>query len=1341
MRLAKISLAGFKSFAEPTEFRFDHPITGIVGPNGCGKSNVVDAIKWVLGERSAKSLRGDAMLDVIFAGSSSRKPMGAASVTLTFDNPVLPPEEIAQAAANAGPDAHTDAHADAHTDADADAHTDADAHADAPAHTPAHTHTDTTAAPPPTSNGSPRRRLLNVDTEQVDVGRRLYRDGRSEYLINGRKCRLRDVKELFMDTGIGTHAYSIIEQGRVDAMLTANPVERRTIFEEAAGIAKFKARKIEAARKLERSEVNLVAVREKLAGTERRLRIVRSQAAKARRFLELDAKYRDLRLELTLDTYHDLRDRLDGLTSRIADLETHRRSMVEVVTALEDEKQTAELARHEAQTAQRELEQRRLELGATRKHAEQRRELTQRNLADSTQHAEEDRTRLAELKDRIGSLEAKIVEASAAMDAAADEVRTAEDNVRRLAGERAGRQQAAVEARERHEQIRDTIDRTEQERSRAAAGVESIVGRARGLTEHLERLTGRADTLRNEHGECREAIAAADAERERAQAQVDALEGQLDEHDRAAGALGDRQAELTERIAAARHERAALESRLHLLDEMHQAREGLGDSVKAVLDQADRFPGVRGLLGDAIDTDRRHAPLVEAALGDDLQLVIIDDPGVIDVVKAGLPELGGRVGFVCLSAPYDGSSESALRAEGDRHSAAASETGDGDQVPPGWATRILDHVRIAPYAEATVGRLLRRTLLVWDLEAAHTLAAGPLAGWRFVTNACDVVDGAGRITIGRAKATARGNGWLSRRLELAELRNQVAAIDGGLADLNEALRGLVSESVQRHQQLDAVNARLHDARHGVVEAQYKSQRLGNDLERLDREQGSLAAERGEIDRRLSDLEAERTGLARTLAAIVSSLAGHAGDADAARLAHEHAQQEAEATQEQLTTAKLELGEAGSRHEALTRERRHLHLTLEELERQKEMSTQQVHRRLSQIEQFEAAVNEAAEEIARADEGLINLAEEGVSLGERVAAAEHEATACGERLLATREKAQRIERDYHAVEISRRELEVKRENLEERALTELEIDLSTAYLPYRAQREEADFTPIDAEATNAEITELREAIRKLGNVNHEAIEEETQLEERNESLIRQVADIDEAVTQLQTLIRQLDETSLHRFERTFEAIKRNFAGPEGMFRKLFGGGSADIMLLPDEDGRLDPLAAGVEIRAKPPGKEPRVISQLSGGEKTMTAVALLMAIFKSRPSPFCVLDEVDAALDDANVDRYCRVLVPFLDRSHFIVITHHKRTMQACDQLYGVTMQERGVSTRVAVRVEDVHDDGRIAAGAIARAEEADEFPATPESAEPPLIETTRRARGLRADLERAWDPQTIATES
>ncbi len=1293
MRLAKITIAGFKSFADTTEFRFDTPITGIVGPNGCGKSNVVDAIKWVLGERSAKSLRGDAMLDVIFAGSAARKSLGAASVTLTFDNPEVAKALVISPVGELAMD-------------EPDVEDTAEQIADG----------EVQVAKSPTRQIA--NRILNIDCDRVDVTRRLYRDGTSEYLINDQKVRLRDIKELFMDTGIGTHAYSIIEQGRVDAMLMANPIERRAILEEAAGVAKYKARKVEAARKLERSEVNLVRVREELANTERRLRIVKSQAAKARRFREMDVRYRQLRIDLALDVYHELRERLSGLTSQITDLEARRNAMVEVLRTCEDEKQSVEISRHDLQLQQRDLEQRRLELTASRKHAEQRREMTERNIAEARQHIDEDRARLTELSEKIAALTAEISQAESNIAAAAERVADAERMVNSLGDERTRLQQGIVEAKDRHERARETVQRTSQARSQVAARIGGIDGRANGLAEQLAKLNDRATQLNAESEECSAGIATAEQDRGRATAEVDSLETELREHDRAAAALGEKQAELTEQLADARHQRAALGSRLHLLDEMHQAREGLGDAVKSVLDLPEQFPGVRGLLADTIDTDRKHAHLVEAALGANLELLMVESAADVQSLSEKLRGLNGRVGLIALGG-----------------SAAPSLT-DASELP-GHATPLLSMIRVQPLVQSAVDRLLGHTAVVWDLEIALSLQRQS-QGWRFVTTAGDVVEADGRVVFGRASAAASagngGDGWLTRRIELAEHRARVIALDTRIETLNALLNDLLSESADTQRQQQATDERMRSAQRQVVESQYQIQRLGNDLARVRREQSALQGEDAELQQRLSQLNDERAELTAKLNDLTAAVAEQQQIADEAQTLLQQAQTQSDAAQEKLTAAKVELGELGQKLDTARRERRHMQLAQEESARQDDLCRQQLHRRLSQIEQYEAVIEEAGVEITTADAATGELASKETELQKQLLAAGDSLLQASQQLEAARSQASHIDRDYHAVELSRRELEVKREGLEERTLADLELDLTTAYIPYRSTREEDGFTSIEREPAQAEIDGLKEEIRKLGNVNIDAIEEETLLEERNIDLIKQVEDIDNAVQQLQTLIKHLEDSSRSRFEEVFTSIRENFAGDGGMFRKLFGGGAADIMLVPDENGVTDWLESGIEVTAKPPGKQPRVISQLSGGEKAMTAVALLMAIFKSKPSPFCILDEVDAALDDANVDRFCKVLVPFLDNSHFIVITHHKRTMQACDQLYGVTMQERGVSKRVAVRVEEVGQDGKIHQAAIARAEME---PTHSNGAnghseqEPPLIET-KPASSMRKQLEKAW---------
>ncbi|MEM9084035.1 MAG: AAA family ATPase, partial [Planctomycetota bacterium] len=371
MRLAKLTLTGFKSFADQTEFRFDTPVTGIVGPNGCGKSNVVDAIKWVLGERSAKSLRGKEMADVIFAGSAGRKPGGLASVVLTFENPLL------------SEDAYAKIEASRVTELELAAPEEDQASKEEPEDSVEEASDKPVAIVEPKPARQRPRRALALDAEMVDVERRLYRDGTSQYLINGRKVRLRDIRELFMDTGVGAHAYSIIEQGKVDAMLLASTVERRVFFEEAAGVAKFKVRRIESIRKLERTQANLVRTREQLESTERRLRIVKGQAAKARKFKEFDEELSALRMALAFDQYHDLTERLTGLTSRLCELDEDRNDAMDAVANAEQGKQEAEAVRAELSAEHQRLEREKTAAEHRAEQAQQRQHMSERAMREA----------------------------------------------------------------------------------------------------------------------------------------------------------------------------------------------------------------------------------------------------------------------------------------------------------------------------------------------------------------------------------------------------------------------------------------------------------------------------------------------------------------------------------------------------------------------------------------------------------------------------------------------------------------------------------------------------------------------------------------------------------------------------------------------------------------------------------------------------------------------------------------------------------------------------------------------------------------------------------------------
>ncbi|MGI9014561.1 MAG: hypothetical protein ACR2GY_09980, partial [Phycisphaerales bacterium] len=597
-----------------------------------------------------------------------------------------------------------------------------------------------------------------------------------------------------------------------------------------------------------------------------------------------------------------------------------------------------------------------------------------------------------------------------------------------------------------------------------------------------------------------------------------------------------------------------------------------------------------------------------------------------------------------------------------------------------------------------------------------------------------VAGGTGAGT-GEGTAGASTRGLLSRRIELENITSAIVSLDESL-DVQqrqlEAVSAQADDAAGRAQELgDALTA----ARHAVVERDYELERIAADIIRLDRSHHNASSARDEIEQRLTASRAEEASLRERIESIERLRAEQAELLAQAEADLETGEDLLRERQEHAAAARVALGQLTEKLEASRRESRQAELALEEAERQQQISRDQLERRQQQIARYAETISEADVAIAA---GRTLQSEIETELQETRAAIESvqsTLTDAATRLAQLREQAQHLDRDFHAVEISRRETEVTREHLEERALSDLDLDLSHAYPAWRSAREDDDVdesasqaAAFDRASAETEIEELRKAIKSLGNVNLDAIDEESQLEERNTDLIQQVEDIDNTCARLGALVKQLEEASRTRFEETFKVVCENFAGPQGMFRRLFGGGNADIILLPDEEGNVDWLEAGIEIKAKPPGKQPRVLSQLSGGEKTLTAVALLLAIFQSKPSPFCILDEVDAALDDSNVDRFCHSLGPFLDDSHFIIITHHKRTMRECDQLYGVTMQERGVSKRVSVRFDQVAADGTIADSAISKDSHNDR-------PEPPLIDVDVKPSRTAASegLAKAWN--------
>ena len=1190
MKLRRLVLVGFKSFSDRTEFVFDDGITAIVGPNGCGKSNVVDSIKWVLGEQSAKSLRGAEMMDVIFNGSSTRRPSGMAEVILEFDN----------------------------------------------------TSGQLQPTPPASNKAKPH---------MVSVTRRLYRSGESEYLINNQTVRLRDVREMFMDTGMGRNAYSLIEQGRVAELLQANPADLRAIFEEAAGISKYKARRLEAERKCQRVQQNLLRVNDIQAEVQKRLRSIKIQAGRARSYQEYGRRLGELRSLYSLAQYHmlrgermELQSRLDQLNDESTAIATRIGQMEANQAAIEAE---ADELEHQARTVDGQIAsgdgqiltcQQRIEMLRNRcRELDEQIAVADRRSAELAERIEAAEASVAEKGEQLSTVELRIRQYAEQIEAMLQEQQERQLARTRLQAEMADEKAGTIDLLRRTSQLHNEI---------TAFGV-----RQESLTNQKQRLTGRAEEVAGQIAELIADRARVDQKLHEIRQVIDDATQRLDGAKAEGLAAAEQERGLDEQIGSARQRRSGLDSRRSTLEEMQRRGEGLAKGLHKVLAAraAGRLGFIRGLLAEFVRTDHAHASVVETALGAMEQWVVVDR---LAELQAGRQELeaeldGAAVDAVCLDrlAPFVQDLDLATL-----------------PVP---AERLTDLVELDAELAPALWRLLGRTLVVADLPAARAGAQAAPAEYRFVTRDGAVLASDGRVRLGRR----HGAGLISRRSELVELTEQIERVDTEIHELT-AQRTVAAE---RREHIDELQQRLrtavYEANTERVDHESRLDRLGEGLNQLQQEQPAVAldieaiaseiedAARAahdarqrveELEQRSTERQARIEALDRELTVVARRLDHVLGEVT------EHRVGQAQAV-EQRTQIKEAIAAAGRLTAQMQHERRE---ALGEVE--------QGHQRRGTAVESIASAQASIEDLLKQKEELertaAEIAESRTGLGERV---EEIRTALGEH------RRRHVETTdlTGQLRVAIGEVDVRIENLITRGADEIGVDLTAQYADYQHDAER------DWDAVAGEIAELRAKIQRLGNVNLDAIDEQADLEKREQFLGGQLADIEASHRQLAALIDKLNTQSRAMFAETFQAIRTHF---QTIFRKLFGGGRADILLVEPDDV----LESGVEIIARPPGKELRSISLLSGGEKTMATVALLFSVFRAKPSPFCVLDEVDAALDEANNERFNQIVREFLDQSQFIIITHSKRTMVASDVLYGVTMQEPGVSRRVSVRFSE-----------------------------------------------------------
>ncbi|MDF1562985.1 MAG: chromosome segregation protein SMC [Deltaproteobacteria bacterium] len=1190
MRLKRLEIIGFKSFMDRTVLRFDDGVTGVVGPNGCGKSNIVDAIRWVLGEQSAKHLRGGNMADVIFNGSQARPPAGMAEVTLTFKNDT--PEEV------------------------------------------------------PTRYRS---------FAEIAITRRLFRTGESEYLINKQPCRLLDITELFLGTGMGTKAYSIIEQGRIGLIVSAKPDDRRAIIEEAAGITRFKAKRKAAERKMEATQQNLLRVGDLVAELGSRLNSLNRQAKKAERYKAYKAELRDIEVHLTSHRWLEVRAEREALRLQEQTAHLHLDDDAEQIhtsqAALAEAREA--MTADEARLAALQEQAARAE-GDVRLHEERLQNLEREKESLGTR-AVESREEIAHLEERLTELKAKLEEL-AAERGELEAVLTADKEVLD------GRQQQTTRHRE---ELAGLTERLETQRTAALEAVRLL---SQGKT-HLEGLAKQRADLEARQERAREERETSRARIEELQVHQSALGEKLEGTRQLQLQLEDRRQATSVELDLVRGKIASLEAELGSLRDVladkrarhesivaiQQSYEGYEPAVQTVMLHRDEAEGlaedaVAGLLADVIQSQPEFEVALEAALGDRLQHILVRSREAgLTLVNFLKDRTGGRGGFVPMDdlRPHTDADPSSLLGK------------------PGIIGPAREAVKVEPGFEEIVDHLMAGIVLVDSLEEAFALWPELKPGLRLVTRDGTVLTGEGVILGGESEKT--GMHLLELRRETAELASAISNLTADL-ERNKAERDrLVNHQRSLEEAVRDLSKSSHSEQIEIVSQEKEQHRLTDELERLTErlslathESESLKATLKEIDQevkrtheRLSTTEHEQTDRERKVEEL-----GRARDEAEAHLTEE---------QSEVTRLRVKNAADAERHEALGKEIAHLERTANE-QRERLASLQGwLGGSAERAEKILEGMNEARVAAARAreegqslrqglEQGRAELARSIEVLKEREAALEQ-----------LREGREARSTEYQDLQMAGREHEIELRNLAERLRERHDLSVGEALHLWHHHR-----MPDETDAEQAAA--LRSKIEKMGEVNLTALSEFEEISERHTFLSAQKADLDASLERLAKAITKINRTSKRRFVETFEAVNVRF---QKIFPRMFNGGKAGLVLLDPSD----PLRSGVDIHAQPPGKKLQSVTLLSGGEKALTAISLIFAIFLVRPTPFCLLDEVDAPLDDHNVGRYNQTVAEMAQRSQFVLITHNKVTMEITDTLYGITMEEPGVSKLVSVNLK------------------------------------------------------------
>lgn len=1174
MQIKRVEIVGFKSFVDRVSLDFSEGIAAVVGPNGCGKSNILDAIRWAMGEQSAKKLRGRSMEDVIFGGSETRKPVGMAEVSLTFSNE--------------------------------------------------------------RGLGPPAIR----DYPEIMVTRRLYRNGDSEYRLNKTPCRLLDITELFMDTGVGARAYSIIEQGQIGMILNAKPEERRFLIEEAAGISKFKARKQAALRKIDATRQNLLRLGDIISEVRRQLNALKRQARKAEQYRDYREEFKAIEVGLAAERYRELDAQQAAEEVTLSERNRRREALDMRLQKEELEFEKLRLLQTEAEKDLAQKQEQFFHLTASIQQVESRIDFDQKAMVGLQRQQE----RLSAELETLGRQLAETDREEAVLRSSESnfEADLARETDRLADGEAALAALAAADetALKAFEEDRQALFALSGELSRLDNRREEVQRRQQALTEKHSRNGQEQKTIEGQQGQLQSRIvdqqgALAEWRQGRADLQQN-LESAQKQIQRVRQQMEEGETLLLQRQEALSRRRSRLES----LRDLESNLEGYQEGVQTLLADVDWRECCDGLVADLLEVPAGYEVALEAVLGDRLQALL---PNCSEDVWPALELLRSKGGRSAFLLPIVGSGQ-----------------GDALAVAGGVPLNTLISPRAG--AEQVVAALLEGLFLVEELGP---FMQAPLPwGVTLVTPAGDCLSHRGLLQGGANSALNAG--LLHKRREMKELATEVDSLDQELAELHrqrQQQKDLLAEAEGALQELGsslhAQELRLADGEKDLARLLDDARRLKERTELLKFEEDQLAEESDVLQQELAAAESGRSEREERKTELERSVAAHQAELQERRLALARARDE-------VTALKVALAGLRERDEGNRRNLQRLGKLREEAQQRLLGLRQQQQEAVQELEQLQQAVERhrveldvllrrRGEESKRQDAVKDRFEEDAQRLREREA-----------ELKELRKQQAILQEELTRSQVKLREIELETEHLRQTVLDRYRVDLS---------QDLTEVQSLDEAQAERRLKELRRLLDDMGEVNLMAIEEFRDLEERWTFLTEQEADLQSSMEGLQAAITKINRTTRKRFRETFEQVNERF---QQVFPRLFLGGKAELKLTDEQDL----LETGIDIAVQPPGKKLQSINLLSGGEKALTAVALIFAIFLIKPSPFCILDEVDAPLDDANISRFNDMVKEMSSKSQFIIITHNKRTMAVADTLYGVTMESPGVSKLVSVRIND-----------------------------------------------------------